>query len=127
MSLKTTGCPARQTKRKNNTRPTRRRSSILRVCRGDRSQTNGNMYRVLAIEGVEDLKGKTVFKGLFGDDLVIVEDVEEKPEITVATKLTTKEYEAVKGWADKFGESKSKFVRDCIRQQMKDLMTLNEP
>ena len=38
------------------------------------------MERVLSIEGVEDLRGKTVFKGLFGDDLVIVSDEDENPE-----------------------------------------------
>lgn len=85
---------------------------------------NGDMDRVLAIEGVEDLTGKTVFKGLFGDDLVIVPDENEKPEITVATKLTNREHEALEGWAYKFSMSKSKFIRECIRQQMKDLTIL---
>lgn len=85
------------------------------------------MDRVLAIEGVEDLKGKTVFKGLFGDDLVIVPDEDENPEITVSTKLTKRENDALEGWANKFGMSKSKFMRHCLRQQMKDLRILTEP
>jgi hypothetical protein len=85
------------------------------------------MGRVLSIEGVEDLRGMTVFKGLFGDDLVIVPDEDEKPEITVATKLTKREHEALEGWAYKFGISKCKFIRDCICQQMKDLTMLTEP
>lgn len=85
------------------------------------------MDRVLAIEGVEDLKGKTVFKGLFGDDLVIVSDEDEKPEITVSTKLTKRENDALEGWAYKFGMNKSKFIRHCLRQQMKDLTILTEP
>ena len=61
------------------------------------------MDRVLAIEGVEDLKGKTVFKGLFGDDLVIVPDEDEKPEITVTTKLTKREHDALEEYACQFG------------------------
>ena len=85
------------------------------------------MDRVLAIEGVEDLKGKTVFKGLFGDDLVIVPDEEEKLTVPVMTKLTKREHEALEGWAYKFGMSKAKFIRHCLRQQMKDLTMLTEP
>ena len=86
------------------------------------------MDRVLAIEGVEDLTGKTVFKGLFGDDLVIVDDAEkENPTVPVMTKLTKREHEALEGWAYKFGMSKAKFIRHCLRQQMKDLTTLSEP
>ena len=85
------------------------------------------MDRVLAIEGVKDLKGKTVFKGLFGDDLVIVPDEEEKLTVPVMTKLTKRESEALEGWAYKFGISKSKFIRDCITKQMKDLTILTEP
>ena len=86
------------------------------------------MDRVLAIEGVEDLTGKTVFKGLFGDDLVIVDDAEkENPTVPVMTKLTKREHEALEGWAYKFGMSKAKFIRHCLCQQMKDLTTLSEP
>ena len=85
------------------------------------------MDRVLAIEGVEDLRVKTVFKGLFGDDLVIVPDEDEKPTVPVMTKLTKREHEALEGWAYKFGISKCKFIRDCIRQNMKDLTILTEP
>ena len=85
------------------------------------------MDRVLAIEGVEDLKGKTVFKGLFGDDLVIVPDEEEKPTVPVMTKLTPTEAAALDGWAYKFGISKCKFIRDCICQKMKDLTMSTEP
>ena len=85
------------------------------------------MDRVLAIEGVEDLKGKTVFKGLFGDDLVIVPDEEEKPTVPVMTKLTPTEAAALDGWAYKFGISKCKFIRDCICQKMKDLTMLTDP
>ena len=90
-------------------------------------QNGKRMERVLSIEGVEDLRGKTVFKGLFGDDLVIVPDEDEKPEITVATKLTKRDHKALERWACKFGISKYKFVRDCITQQMKDLTMLTEP
>ena len=85
------------------------------------------MDRVLAIDGVKDLKGKTVFKGLFGDDLVIVPDEEEKPTVPVMTKLTPKEAAALDGWAYKFGISKCKFIRDCICQKMKDLTMITEP
>ena len=85
------------------------------------------MDRVLAIEGVEDLKGKTVFKGLFGDDLVIVPDEEEKPTVPAMTKLTPTEAAALDGWAYKFGISKCKFIRDCITNQMKELTMLTEP
>ena len=85
------------------------------------------MDRVLAVEGVKDLKGKTVFKGLFGDDLVIVPDEDEKPTVPVMTKLTKRENEALEGWAYKFGISKCKFIRDCICQKMKDLTMLTEP
>ena len=85
------------------------------------------MDRVLAIEGVKDLKGKTVFKGIFGDDLVIVPDEEEKQSVPVMTKLTPTEAAALDGWAYKFGISRSKFIRDCICQQMKDLTMITEP
>ena len=85
------------------------------------------MDRVLAVEGVKDLKGKTVFKGLFGDDLVIVPDEEEKPTVPVMTKLTPTEAAALDGWAYKFGISKCKFIRDCICQKMKDLTMITEP
>ena len=85
------------------------------------------MERVLLADGVEDLKGKTVFKGLFGEDLVIVPDEDEAPSIVVSTKLTKREHDALEGWAYKFGISKMKFIRHCIRQQMKDLTTLTEP
>lgn len=85
------------------------------------------MERVLLADGVEDLRGKTVFKGLFGDDLVIVLDEEEKVNMPIASKLTKREYEALEGWAYKFGMSKMKFIRHCIRQQMKDLTMLSEP
>lgn len=84
------------------------------------------MERVLAIEGVEDLKGKTVFKGLFGDDLVIVPDDDEKPEITVTTKLTKREHDALEEYACQFGISKYKFMRDCIREKLEDLRILTE-
>lgn len=82
------------------------------------------MDRVLAIEGVKDLRGKTVFKGLFGDDLVIVPDEEEKPTVPVTSKLTKRENDALEGWAYKFGMSKSKFIRHCLRQQIRDLKML---
>ena len=85
------------------------------------------MERVLLADGVEDLRGKTVFKGLFGEDLVIVPDEDETPSIAVTTKLTKREYEALEGWAYKFGMSKMKFIRHCLRQQMKDLTMLTEP
>ena len=85
------------------------------------------MDRVLSIEGVEDLRGKTVFKGLFGDDLVIVSDEEVKPSVPVMTKLTPTEAAALDGWVYKFGISKCKFIRDCICQKMKDLTMITEP
>lgn len=78
-------------------------------------------------DGVENLSNKTVFKGLFGEDLVIVSDEQEKTSVPVATKLTQKEYDALEGWSYKFGMSKSKFIRHCLRQQMKDLTMLTEP
>ena len=68
-----------------------------------------------------------MFKGLFGDDLVIVPDEEEKPTVPVMTKLTPTEAAALDGWAYKFGISKCKFIRDCICQQMKDLTMITEP
>lgn len=80
----------------------------------------------MAIEGVEDLEVETVFKGIFGDELAIVSDKVEKPEIPVTTKLTKREYEALEGWAYKFGISKYKFIRDCITKQMKDLTILTD-
>ena len=86
------------------------------------------MERVLLADGVEDLKGKRTFKGLFGEDLVMVDDREEEsPSIPVTTKLTKSENEALESWAYKFGISKYKLMRDCIRQQMKDLTMLTEP
>ena len=86
------------------------------------------MERVLSIEGVEDLRGKRVFKGLFGEDLVIVNDgEEEKPTVAVTTKLTPTEAAALDGWAYKFGMSRFKFIRHCLKQQMKDLTMLTEP
>ena len=85
------------------------------------------MERVLLIDGVEDLRNKQVFKGLFGDDLVIVDDgEEEKPTVSVTTKLTPTEAAALEGWAYKFGISKAKMMRDMIKQQMKDLTTLHD-
>ena len=86
------------------------------------------MDRVLAIDGVDDLRGKTVFKGLFGEELVIVDDRrDEKPTVPVMTKLTPTEAAALEGWAYKFGISKCKFICDCITNQMKDLTMLTEP
>ena len=67
-----------------------------------------------------------MFKGLFGEDLVIVPDEDEKPEITVTTKLTKREHEALEGWAYKFGISKYKFMRDCIREKLENLRILTE-
>jgi len=84
------------------------------------------MDKVLAIDGVEDLKGKTVFKGLFGDDLVIVPEENEKPTVPVATKLTATESAELDEWACKFGISKYKFIRDCIREKLENLKILSE-
>ena len=68
-----------------------------------------------------------MFKGLFGDDLVIVPDEEEKPTVPVMTKLTPTEAAALDGWAYKFGISKCKFIRDCICQKRKDPTMITEP
>lgn len=85
------------------------------------------MERVLLADGVEDINGKTVFKGLFGDDLVIVADEQEKVDIPIASKLTKREHDALEGWAYKFGMSKMKFIRHCILQQIKELTMLSNP
>ena len=85
------------------------------------------MDRVLAIDGVEDLIGKKVFKGLFGDDLVMYNDKYEKPTVSVATKLTPTEAAQLEELAYKFGVSKCKFIRDCITHRMKELAILIEP
>ena len=89
------------------------------------------MERVLLADGVEnldDLKDKQIFTGLFGDELVMVNEREfEKPSIPVTTKLTKSENDAMEAWARMCGISKYKFIRDCIRQQLKDLDLLTEP
>ena len=89
------------------------------------------MERVLLADGVEnldDLKGKQIFTGLFGDELVMVNKREiEKPSIPVTTKLTKSENDAMEAWSRRCGISKYKFIRDCIRQQLKDLDLLTEP
>ena len=89
------------------------------------------MERVLLADGVEnldDLKGKQIFTGLFGDELVMVNERKiEKPSIPVVTKLTKSENDAMEAWARRCGISKYKFIRDCIRQQLKDLDLLTEP
>ncbi len=86
------------------------------------------MERVLLADGVENIEGKRTFKGLFGEDLVMVNDREEEsPTIPVTTKLTKSENEALESWAYKCGISKYKLMRDCIRQQLRDLQMLTEP
>ena len=86
------------------------------------------MERVLLVDGVENIEGKRTFKGLFGEDLVMVDDREEEsPSIPVATKLTKSENEALESWAYKCGISKYKLMRDCIRQQLRDLEILTSP
>lgn len=89
------------------------------------------MEQVLLADGVEnldDLKCKQIFTGLFGDELVMVNEREiEKPSIPVTTKLTKSENDAMESWARRCGISKYKFIRDCIRQQLKDLDLLTEP
>lgn len=86
------------------------------------------MERVLLAEGVESIEGKKTFKGLFGEELIMVNDREEEsPTIPVTTKLTKSENEALERWAYKCGISKYKLMRDCIRQQLKDLQMLTEP
>ena len=86
------------------------------------------MERVLLVDGVENNEGKRTFKGLCGDDLVMVDDREEEStSIPVTTKLTKSENEALESWAYKCGISKYKLMRDCIRQQLKDLEMLTEP
>ena len=79
-------------------------------------------------EGVENIEGKKTFKGLFGEELIMVNDREkESPTILVSTKLTKSENEALEKWAYKCGISKYKLMRDCIRQQLRDLQMLTEP
>lgn len=86
------------------------------------------MERVLLAEGVENIEGKRTFKGLFGEELIMVNDREEEsPTIPVTTKLTKSENEALESWAYKCGISKYKLMRDCIRQQLQDLQMLTEP
>ena len=86
------------------------------------------MERAVSIDGVRDLRGKTVFTDLFGDELVFEKNGKGgTPKIPVATKLTEREHEALIGWAEAFGMSKAKFIRHCIIQHLKDLMMLNEP
>ena len=86
------------------------------------------MERVLLAEGVENIEGKKTFKGLFGEELIMVNDREkESPTILVSTKLTKSENEALEKWAYKCGISKYKLMRDCIRQQLRDLQMLTEP
>ena len=89
------------------------------------------MERVLLADGVEnldDLKGKQIFTGLFGDELVMMNERKiEKPSIPVTTKLTKSENDAMEAWAIRCGISKYKFIRDCIRQQLKYLDLLTEP
>ena len=89
------------------------------------------MERAVSIGGVHDLRGKTVFTDLFGDDLVFDKkgkrDKKGKAKINVTTKLTEREYEALIEWAEAFGMSKAKFIRHCIIQHLKDLTMLNEP
>ena len=96
--------------------------------RGTTFKSNSEMERVLLVDGVENIEGKRTFKGLFGEDLVMVDDREEEsPSIPVTTKLTKSENEALESWAYKCGISKYKLMRDCIRQQLKDLEMLTEP
>lgn len=96
--------------------------------RGTTFKSSSDMERVLLVDGVENIEGKRTFKGLFGEDLVMVDDREEEsPSIPVTTKLTKSENEALESWAYKCGISKYKLMRDCIRQQLKDLQMLTEP
>jgi len=84
------------------------------------------MEIVLLAEEVQPSKRKQVFKGLFGEDLVMIDDDWDKPTESATTKLTKREYEALEGWASKFNMSKARFMRDCIKQRMKDLRMLCE-
>ena len=84
------------------------------------------MEKTYPLEAVYDLRGKTLCKGLFGEDLVIVRE-EERPTVLVSTKLTKAESDAVEGWAYKFGMPKSKMIRDMIRQQLRDFAILHTP
>ena len=79
------------------------------------------------MRALKTLKARRYSRGLFGDDLVIVPDEEEKPTVPVMTKLTPTEAAALDGWVYKFGISKCKFIRDCICQKMKDLTMITEP
>jgi hypothetical protein len=86
------------------------------------------MERVLLVDGVKNVEGKRTFKGLFGEDLVIVDDIEQESlSVAVVTKLTKSENDELERWALKCGISKSKLMRDCIRQQLQDLQMLSEP
>ena len=69
-----------------------------------------------------DAQVKVVGKDLFGNDLVERERPEKKdtPTICVSAKLTRSEYKQLEAIAAKFGISKYQYIRDAIRQQMKD-------
>ena len=82
--------------------------------------------RTLSVEGVEKLQGQ-VFTDLFGEKVTVVDSSEvESAIINVSTKLTPSENAAVERYAAQFHISKYKFLRDCIKQQLKDLDTLFE-
>jgi hypothetical protein len=59
---------------------------------------------------------------LFGNDVIEYERPEKKetPSICVTAKLTRSEYKQLEAIAAKFGMSKYQYIRDAIRQQMRD-------
>jgi hypothetical protein len=79
-----------------------------------------NAFGGVYLEG--DKKGKVVGKDLFGNDVIEYERPEKKetPSICVTAKLTRSEYKQLEAIAAKFGMSKYQYIRDAIRQQMRD-------
>lgn len=83
------------------------------------------MEMTMPIECVENLEGKEVFTGLFGEQLVNINTRDlEKPHWSVACKLTLSEIRQFEILRRKFGMSKYRFARHCICQQLKDLALL---
>jgi hypothetical protein len=79
-----------------------------------------NAFGGAYLEG--DKKGKVVGKDLFGNDVIEYERPEKKetPSICVTAKLTRSEYKQLEAIAAKFGMSKYQYIRDAIRQHMRD-------
>ena len=78
-----------------------------------------NAFGGVYLEGNKN--GKVVGKDLFGNDVMEYERPEKKsPSICVTAKLTRSEYKQLEAIAAKFGMSKCQYIRDAIRQQMRD-------